>query len=73
MGSLDPLRDETLVLLQRMVEARVKCKLVVFEGLRHALYSTQAYMKESKTALEESLALFHELVRLRGNNSNKQQ
>jgi len=40
VGMKDPLRDESLLLMQRMTESNIDCKCYIFQHLRHGYLST---------------------------------
>lgn len=62
VGMKDPLRDDTLILMQRMTESQVDCKCYVFSHLRHGYMSTEALVKESKVAVNHSLNSLKEMI-----------
>lgn len=62
VGSKDPLRDESLMMMQRMVESGVKCKCYIFEHLRHAIFSCEKLIQEGSEALKHSVIAFKEMI-----------
>jgi hormone-sensitive lipase len=44
-GSKDPLYDDSLVLMQRMVESDIDCECIVYEELSHGYLSTDLFVK----------------------------
>lgn len=39
VGTKDPLRDESLLFMQKMTEAGIDCECRLFQGLRHGFMS----------------------------------
>lgn len=62
VGTIDPLLDDSLLLMQRMVESGISCECILYEGLSHGFFNTGAIIKETNKTVENSIAHWKKLM-----------
>ena len=62
VGDCDPLYDDSLTLMQKMVESNIDCECIVYEGFSHGYLSTNLLIKESGKTIEHSIDHLRKLI-----------
>lgn len=62
VGNCDPLYDDSLTLMQRMVESSIDCECIVYDGFSHGYLSTSMLISESGKTIEHSVEHLKKLI-----------
>jgi acetyl esterase/lipase len=55
VGLEDPLLDDSLLLMQKMVESKIDCRCVCYEGFSHGFFNTEFIVEESSKTIKDSI------------------
>ena len=62
VGGADALRDECLLFMQRMKEAKIECRCTIVSNLKHGFLSTEYVLLSTKGVVEYSSLLLKRLI-----------
>ena len=62
VGTKDPLCDDALILMQKMVSSKIDCKCILYEELSHGYMNTEKIIEESEKTVKQSIELWRELI-----------
>jgi hormone-sensitive lipase len=62
VGTKDPLYDDSLMLMQKMVDSNVNCRCIVYEDMSHGYLNTELIIDEAKKTVKQSILHLTELL-----------
>jgi hormone-sensitive lipase len=62
VGNHDPLFDDSLILMQRMVESNIDCECIVYDKFSHGFLNIGFMVKESNKTITNSIAHWKKLM-----------
>ncbi len=63
VGDKDPLFDSSLLLMQKMVEAKVDCSCTIYSGFYHGFLNLDFVIPEAKTIIRNSVKVMQNLLK----------
>ena len=61
VGTKDPLRDDSLMLMQKMVHSNIDCRCILYEEHSHGYMNTDKIIEESLKPVKQSIDHWKEL------------
>lgn len=62
VGTKDPLCDDTLMMMEKMVKSNVDCRCILYEDLSHGYLNTEKMIEASEKPVKDSIEHWKELI-----------